>query len=567
MSGSRLLVVALSSLAVASVGVAQTPSSVPPGALTRAMELETAGQWREAAAAFRAALPEAPVPAVLGLERVYSQIGWTDSIIPIIAPLIASRPREPVLRTVQLRALNAVGRHEQAGRAFESWVTDAGRDPAPYREYARLLLDDGRTAAADTVLRRAQRLLGGGRDFAMELGQLRAAMGLWEPAATSWREAVLSASYLHEAALFALAPTPAASREAVLKVLMAPRVVLSPRRVAASLALHWNAPREAWAALKSLPPDDSVAAAWSDFAERAEAAGSWLVARDALLSVLGFKPTTDAAARAATDALAGGDYASALDLALRATSGLDSLSAARRTLGVRARSLSALGRTDEAERLVRAYDRHLDAASRGRLFSIVARGWVRAGDLPRARAALSGVSDEERADVAGWIALYEGDLAGARRALRRTEERSEQAVLSLAFLARTRADSSRVAGEAFLALARGDTSTAAAKLVAAAATDADAAPLLLAESARLHLARGDTVAALATWQTLVERYSGAPESAEAELEWARALRASGQARAAIARLEHLILTHPQSALLPQARRELDDLRGGVPRPD
>jgi hypothetical protein len=30
-------------------------------------------------------------------------------------------------------------------------------------------------------------------------------------------------------------------------------------------------------------------------------------------------------------------------------------------------------------------------------------------------------------------------------------------------------------------------------------------------------------------------------------------------------LEHLILTYPQSALVPQARRKLDEARGAVPR--
>jgi hypothetical protein len=30
-------------------------------------------------------------------------------------------------------------------------------------------------------------------------------------------------------------------------------------------------------------------------------------------------------------------------------------------------------------------------------------------------------------------------------------------------------------------------------------------------------------------------------------------------------LEHMILTYPQSALVPQARRKLDEARGAVPR--
>lgn len=565
MSGSRLSFAVLLCLAVASRGVAQTPANLPSGALTRALDLETAGKWREAAVAFREALPQATIPAVLGLERVYSQLGWNDSLLPTVNALVTERPREPVFRTVQLRVLSAGGRHEQAGRAFEAWASDAGRDPAPYREYARLLLDEGRTAAADTVLRRAQRVLGSGRDFAMELGQLRAAMGLWEPAATSWREAVSTASYLHEAALFALAPTPAASRPAVLTVMMAAPIAVPPRRVAASLALHWNEPRAAWDALRMLPPDDSVAAAWVDFAERAEAAASWLVARDALLAIMKYKPSSDAAVRAATDALNGGDNTSALDLSMRAAIGLDSAETAKRTLAVRVQALSALGRHEEAEKLLAAYMPHLDESTRGRLLGVVARGWVRAGALGRARAALAGASEDEREDIAGWLALYEGDLGTARKLLRRSEERGSQAVLALSFLTRTRADSSKQAGAAFLALARGDTVVAVTQLVAAASSLRDAAPLLLLESARLLATRRDAAAAMRTWETLVEKHGSSPESAEAELEWARALRKGGRTSEAIIRLEHLILTHPQSALLPQARRELDELRGSVPR--
>ena len=49
----------------------------------------------------------------------------------------------------------------------------------------------------------------------------------------------------------------------------------------------------------------------------------------------------------------------------------------------------------------------------------------------------------------------------------------------------------------------------------------------------------------------------------AELDWARALRHGGQNQAAITHLEHLILTYPQSALLPQARRELELSRNGI----
>ena len=66
------------------------------------------------------------------------------------------------------------------------------------------------------------------------------------------------------------------------------------------------------------------------------------------------------------------------------------------------------------------------------------------------------------------------------------------------------------------------------------------------------------------WRRIVSEQGEAPEAAEAELEWARALRRGGDTQGAVAHLEHLILSAPQSALLPQARRELELLRGTVP---
>jgi hypothetical protein len=531
----------------------------------RAIELEIAGRWREAAAAFREALPSSPVPAVLGLERVYSQAGQLDSMTAMVASLIATRPREPVFRTVQMRVLIALGRYEQAAKAFESWAADAGRDAAPYREWARLLLDAGRTAAADTVLRRAQRVLGSGRDLAMELGQLRAAMGLWAPAASSWRDAVTNASYLHEAALFALAPAPPESRAEVLRTFTAPPLVVPARRVAASLALFWNSPQEAWEALRSLPPNDSSAAAWQDFAGRAEAAGSWLVARDALVALARYRPSGEVLVRAASDALEGGDSQSGLELATSAGQMMDRAEASQRTVPIRVRALAALGRPGEAEDLLRSNSSALDSGTRARLLAVVARGWVRAGELSRARGALADAEEDEKRAVEGWLALYEGDLVAARAGLRRAEEQSPEALLALAFLARTRADRSPESGSAFLAIARGDTAVAAEKFRLAATKLSDAAPLMLAEAARLEQARGNASGAMDTWKILVERHAGSPEAMEAELEWARALRRAARTGEAIARLEHLILTYPQSALVPQARRELEEARGSVPR--
>jgi tetratricopeptide (TPR) repeat protein len=172
--------------------------------------------------------------------------------------------------------------------------------------------------------------------------------------------------------------------------------------------------------------------------------------------------------------------------------------------------------------------------------------------------------DEDR--TMGWISLYEGDLQSARRILKRTSETDQQLLLALAFLARTKVDSAPQVGSAFLALVRGDSAAAAEQFEAAAPSVPDAAALMMNAAARIVAARHDDSGAVRLWQQVSERYPNAPEAAEAELEWARVLRRKGDTAAAVQRLEHMILTYPRSALVPQARRELDLAKQSVPSP-
>jgi hypothetical protein len=51
----------------------------------------------------------------------------------------------------------------------------------------------------------------------------------------------------------------------------------------------------------------------------------------------------------------------------------------------------------------------------------------------------------------------------------------------------------------------------------------------------------------------------------AELALGELLLAQNRTSDAVAQLEHLILTYPESALVPQARRRLDQARGAVPK--
>ena len=532
----------------------------------RGMDLEYAGKYREAAAAFRAALlgPNL-VGAMLGLERSFAAVGWTDSIAPVIDSVVRARPREATFRSIQLRTLHSLGRTVAAREAFEQWARDFPREATPYREYSRMLIDAGRAQSADSVLGRAQRALGGARDIQMEIAQTRAALGLWEGSAISWREALRAAPYLERAAVFALAPTPEPSRAAVRTALLTPPAEPMPRQVLASLELGWGHPREAWTALRDLTPGDSVAAAWLEFAERAEAIDAWLIARDALVAVIGWRMKPDLAVRAAEAAQRGGDPASALAIVDRVAAVLeDSARIAGPLTLVQVRALAALGRSEDAARVGSAFGPWLTPAQRDAVRREVAWAWVRSGNVARARESLGVAgSQEEAEEVTGWLALYEGDLRTARRMLRAGAS-SADAVIAMALLSRTRVEQAPLVGRAFLDLARADTAAAATAFEAASASVPDAASLMLSLAARLRSARGEGGTAVALWQRIAERYPDSPEAAEAYLDWARALRVAGDMPGAVQRLEHLIITYPQSALIPQARRELDLARRTIP---
>lgn len=534
----------------------------------RALDLENAGRYREAAQLFRRALRAAPSPgALLGLERAYAELGMSDSLLAPLDSLIARRPRESLYRSVQLRTLQILRRDDQLRAAFERWVRESPRDPAPYREYARLLLQLGRSATADSIVQQGRLSLGSARDLEFETAQLRAAQGQWAPSAVSWRRALADAPHLAGAAAYALAPTPAASRDTIRAIFLAPPVDRGARNALAELELTWGRPQEAWEALRVLSPDTVTVRVWTEFGERALAEERYTVARDALGAAVRAHRSPELVVSASRAALRAGSPSDVIAFAPLTDVDADPERVARDYVPLHVEALAALGRGADAEALVERYDRYLAPGQRMRLARTLASAWVRAGDIPRARDALRAAgADADSTEAAGWLALYEGRLADARTLLKGAREPGPELAVALAIVARTRGDIAPRLGAAFLALARGDSVGATTGFVEAAAEHPEAASAIIAAAARLRAAHRDDAGAIALWERIVSQYADSPEAAESELEWARELRRRGDNAGAVAHLEHLILSAPQSALLPQARRELALARGTVPSP-
>jgi tetratricopeptide (TPR) repeat protein len=217
----------------------------------------------------------------------------------------------------------------------------------------------------------------------------------------------------------------------------------------------------------------------------------------------------------------------------------------------------------------------LPAEDRASLKLALARARIARGELDRAAAALGNDSSVAAIAQRGWIALYRGDLKAATDAFRiagpyagdRASATDRTAMLAL--LQRVQEPSSPELGAALLMLARGDSAAALGALRRAAGQ----LPLqggrlevqLIAGQVAARLGAQQEVTAVALFDEIVRAGGDGAAPAAAELEWSRLLIRRGQPAEAIPHLEHLILTYPNSAVVPEARRELERARGAIPK--
>ena len=523
----------------------------------RALDLEER-KPREAAALYRRAFVGAGMmPALLGLERVYTALGMVDSLLPLIQGAVRQDPRSGVVRSVQLRTLTALQRDDELSAAFRDWVRAAPGEAAPFKEYARLLLENGRSSAADSVLTVAARMVRDPRDFSAELAQVASAQRMWHEAARRWRETLTQTPQLYQAAVFSLTLANAAGRDSVRAVLLASPIWLPARRALASLELAWSKPREAWLAFAGIRADADAVVAWREFADEADARSMPVASREAWAAI--HRQTRDPASalRAADAALLSGEAASALRLASAAQASLTPPLGLRDAVPVRLRAMAALGNAEEALALVDSVRQKVVPIQLQMLERELMWAWLRVGDAARSRPFVVRLDEDE---ATALLAIYDGDLEKARLALRNADASNTLLLLPRALLSRTTMPTSTALGAAFTALARRDTAAALTQLLGTVNDVGDAAPLVLAMAARLLTATANDARAVPIWTRIVTEYSTSPEAPEGDLEWARAALRARDGTMAIARLEHLLLTYPTSALAPQARRELDAAR-------
>ena len=561
--------------------LAAPPLAAQADSLARAFEMERRGNFAGAIPLFRSALRTTPgnVNALLGLERSLMPIGRTSELVPDLRAALAASPNEPALYGVAIRTWNVLGQPDSVRKAAEKWASVQPGEETPYREWGNALLTRKDRSGARQAYLAGRQKLGKPDALAPELAELAATEGDFPASAQEWLLAMKKLPGYRASALAYLRTAPEPQRKDVLAAI-AKDPSPEAHRLDAELRARWGDPLGAYERLMaSLPPAKAQQVeVLRLFGEslRGQASQPARVALGRTLEAVAERTSGSQAQRLRLDAaqayLDGGDRVAARRMltALADEGGTPGNLTAPATMTL-VRLLVEEGKFDEAEQRLAATRGKLPADDAAELTRRVALGWARSGKLDRADRMVAGDSSVNGLALRGELKLLHGEVGEAKDLLQQAgpfagsrEDATERTML-LALLQPLEADTVAEIGAGFLALARADTTAAVAAFTALAGRlspeKGGAEARLLA--GRLEARRGHVKEA----ESLLRSTASTKEAAAAPaalLELGRLLARGGRSQEAVGVLEQLILDHPRSALVPQARRAIDEARGAVP---
>lgn len=552
-----------------------------PG-MSRALDLERRGDYAAAAEAYRAVLSTKPadLSALLGLERTLLPLNRSNEMLPVIQTALVAAPRSSAVYGMALRAWAAQDQLDSVRSIAERWSRIAPTEEAPYREWGAAELGRQSRPGARAAYLQGRSRLGRPNAMAAELAQLALAEGDYPAALREWLLSVRRLPGYRATAVSTLGQAPERVRPELLRLLAQESDLLS-RRLESELRALWGDPLGAVRVLSAVLPSDRVqsTAALRSLLERLRTlrTSEAKQAQGRVLEALAERSLDPQAARLRLEAAqvysAAGDRSAArrmlggLAADRRAPPSISS-GAAATLVGV----LISEGKLDEAQKRLAELRRTASADEYDLLRRRIALGLMRAGELGRADSTMAADSSVEGLALSGRIRLYRGDIVGALQRFKAagpyTGDRIEATHRTslLALLQPLEADSLPALGQALLRLEQGDTAeatTALEQLAAELPLNRGGAELYLMAGS-LSAASGRPVDAERLLRAAAAKEAPATAPA-AELALAELLLGSQRPAEAVELLEHLILTYPRSALVPQARRKLDEARGAVPK--
>jgi hypothetical protein len=552
-----------------------------PG-MARAFELERRGNYADAADAYRGVLTARPGDpgALLGLERVLLPLGRSAEIVPQVQAALAANGRSTAIFGVAMRGWAAADQPDSMRAVAERWAAMAPGDETPYREWGAAALTRRDRMGAVTAYKLGRERLHRDDALAAELAQLAVAEGDFSTGLREWLAAVRRLPGYRVTAINTLGQVPESARPAILDQ-VARETDFPARRLEADLRARWGDPLRALETLASVLPDDPVRSieALRGLLDqfRTQPGRDARLATGRALELLADRSVDAERARLRLDAARAYTAAGEREAARRMLTGIAEDRSAPGTIASGAATtlvqvLIGDGKLDEAATRLREHRSEISGEDYAGLERRLALGYIQAGNLGRADSAIAGDSTVDGFALSGRIRLYRGDIKGAIARFKSAgpfagerAEATERTAL-LAMLQPIEEDSLPALGQALLDLARADSAKAVSGLdrVAAALTPAKGGAEVRLLAARIAVAAKQPAEA----ERLL-RLAASPEAPgtapAAELVLAELLIDHHRPAEAIAQLEHLILTYPASALVPQARRRLDEARGAVPQ--
>lgn len=542
---------------------------------------ESTGDFDGAEQILRTLLESDPTSSggLFALERVLRAKGDAVAILPTVDAYLELEPGSSGVRYLKLRILMEADSLDELRSEAEEWMASDVASEVPYREVARVYERAFGSPEALELLRRGRVATGRPDALALEMGDLLSAMGDQEGAIDEWALALGDdagqAATITRRVQGLTSGVDTAGRRLVR--VLGESDVLTRRRAGARIAVDLGLEPEALDLSRRVARDlegRPRTTFLSDVARRARETDLVTVASWAY-DELGAAAASPAERRQFDQriidvALAAGDTATALEAQRRVAESFSLGSVDRRRAAALVIRLEGT-RSDPdrlRELLAEFKEEYPNAPELDDLAATVASALHARGDPEGAAVVLEGINGPKSSLERAYLLLDAGEVAEGRSALllALTGLAPSEATAVIQFaglLGRVSPEGADLLAAAGVAARRGDGANAAETLSAATngLPEEERAPIL-AEAARVASAGNGADVAARIRRRIVADFPDSPEVAEASLALARheARRPQG-VEEAIRLLEDLITSRPNAAVVPDARVELEKLRG------
>jgi tetratricopeptide (TPR) repeat protein len=545
----------------------------------KAVALDNSGQSAQAVELLRTMLDRSPADfrALEVIERALIKLDQRAQMLPIVARALTADSTGTGVMGLAIRVFAGLQLPDSARKYATRWLMRMPGDATPFREWSEAASEVRDHPGALAALEDGRRLLATPSALAPELAQAYQFTGNYARASQEWVTALQDNSLNRAAAVYLLGQTPLTQRSVVNQELLRAG---SPeaRWLYGLVQIRWGQVVEGTTLIRSSLPNNSQEALGllrdllDQLSDRNDHAA--LLARATVLEAMAQRELGSAIIKTRMDAATAYADAGADRDARRMLGMVSGDPSAPRGAGTAASTtvlgvLIAEGKPAEAEAMLDSLQAKLDSDTRDLLRHRIAMLWARHEEFARALHLVGSDSSVAGIDLIGRIRLFTGDLAGAALAFRYAgpfDDNRAQSVSRITILALLQAigqDSSPRLGNAFLALERNDSVTALRLFdsLAVGFPNAGAAEAHLL-AGRLAAGLGDTTRALALF-TAADLPDLPGTAAAARLQRARLIATRGQHAEAQRLAESIILDFPESAVVPDARRLRDELRGAL----